>query len=313
MPQPTIPVPPYPNVPLAPGVPPLLRSAIGGVNTFRGPIVGVLDAKTNSFTGSVSGVLTRATGQVGAIVGTVRGTIDLANNVSAFLSGDVGGRLLGAITGTVDRVTGVIKGTLGAQLSQLSGSLSFLTGNSTALGAQAEVFQWGLFDKDGGPAVVGTNVVGVDYSSEYRIADYPVEGSVFQSFNKVQVPFDLRMTFTKGGTLAERTAFLNDAEKALASLDFFTALTPEWVYDPVNVVHVGYARTVKNGATLLTVDVGMRRVRNTAQTKFSNTQSDNGAADVNGGSVQTSTPTTGQAAAISSQLEGPPTGSFIDG
>ena len=159
--------------------------------------------------------------------------------------------------------------------------------------------QWGIFDSGGNPVLTGDNVVGVDYRREFRVATAPVEGGSFSSYNKVEIPFDVQMTFTKGGSVADRTAFLLQAKALLLSTKLYTAVVPEGNYNNVNVVHVDYRRTHKQGATLLMVEVGMQYIREGAAPAFSNTAQPSGAATTNTGPVQTSTPTQQQSAAIS--------------
>lgn len=152
--------------------------------------------------------------------------------------------------------------------------------------------QWGLFD-DGNNLVIGPDsVLGVEFLEEWKISDAPQEDGAFTSYNKVQVPFVIRMTFAKGGTVAERTAFLDDIRVALASTYLYTAITPEAIYKNVNPIHQSYDRRAVKGAGMMSVDVWMELVRVAAPATFSNTKFAAGADPASGGTVQAVQPST---------------------
>lgn len=201
MPLPNIPVPQYPDVPFAPGVPPVLRQAGALQAQILNPIIPLLS--------------------------------DVAL-IAQFLKGP----------------------------------------------------QWGIFDQNGQPVVVGDSVVAVDFRNEYRISDYPTEDGGFASYNKVASPYNVKLVFTQGGTDSDRANFLRTVASIVASTALFNAVTPEITYTNANATHYDYRRTARNGATLLMVDVWLEEVRLTAAPIFSNTQAPSGAAVVNDGNVQ---------------------------
>ena len=57
------------------------------------------------------------------------------------------------------------------------------------------------------PVVAST--IEFDFEANYHISDYPQEQGSFQSYNKVQMPFECRVRLACGGTIAQRQAFLN--------------------------------------------------------------------------------------------------------
>jgi hypothetical protein len=140
--------------------------------------------------------------------------------------------------------------------------------------------EWGIFDANGQALIVGDSVVAFDQRAESRISKYPLEQGGFESYNKVQVPFDIKFTFTKGGTVAERTAFIASCDAALKSLDLLAGITPEVAYGPINVVHYDMRRDERHGVTLITVDVWCEQVRLAPPLLFSNTQSFTGEVNV---------------------------------
>lgn len=176
-----------------------------------------------------------------------------------------------------------------------------------------QLSQWGIFDQTGGALLIADSVFSVDYARDYKISDYPQEQGSFQSYNKVQTPYRSTVTFLVGDP-ENRVAFLNSIEAACASLDLFVVVTPEITYANANLTHYSYRRAVANGVTLLSIDVGVEEVRITATSQtssttppgtvtvsdltisptttgtLSNTQSVNGTATQNNGSVQTASP-----------------------
>lgn len=128
---------------------------------------------------------------------------------------------------------------------------------------------WGIFDTGGNSIVPHDSVAAFDYRQEYAISDYPVEKGGFQSYDKVAVPFDVRFRFTTFGAQAVRAEFLNTLAEAAASLNLYTATTPDALYPSANIVHYDYHREARNGGVgMLVVDVWLREVRETGTTQF---------------------------------------------
>lgn len=128
---------------------------------------------------------------------------------------------------------------------------------------------WGIFDRDGGKVLDPDNVVSVEHSSEFRISDYPVENGGFESYNKVQVPFEIRLAMSKGGSVTDRERFVNDLETLRASLDTYDVATPEHVYVGVNITRVGQVRSASAGAGMATVEIALQEIRQTAIVAYS--------------------------------------------
>lgn len=159
--------------------------------------------------------------------------------------------------------------------------------------------QWGIFDSDGNAVLVGDSTFGVEFTKTRRISDYPVEKGGFASYNKVAIPYDFRITFTKGGTQSERQDFLDAVDGVVDSLKLYDAVTPEKIYPDANAVHYDYRRTATHGVTMLTVDVFMEEVRQKATATFTNTKKPEGAGKVDDGTVQADTPTDAQQSSLS--------------
>lgn len=146
--------------------------------------------------------------------------------------------------------------------------------------------QWGIFGAKGGAVVEADNVASFDHAIEYRVPDYPLAGGKFESYNKVATPYEIHVSLSKGGPLAERQAFLKTIEALVPSLDLYSVVTPEQTYLNANIISSRLARTGTNGAGMLTVEIGLIQVRQSATQKFTNSKAASGADVQDGGGVQ---------------------------
>lgn len=149
--------------------------------------------------------------------------------------------------------------------------------------------QWGIF-KNGQPVVTADSVQRIEYRQDWDMLDYPLEQGAFESYNKVNGPFEAKVRFATGGTEADRQALLSSIEAIASTLEFYDVVTPEKIYQSTNIVHFDYSRTAANGVGLLQVDVWLLEIRVNATAQFSNTQADASADPVNDGTVQTTDP-----------------------
>lgn len=129
--------------------------------------------------------------------------------------------------------------------------------------------RWGIFALDGSQPLDPDSVVAVEHSAEYRIADYPVEGGAFESYDKVATPFVTRVAVSKGGSVAEREQFLTACQALLESLDPYNVVTPERTYLNVNVTRIGSTRNSSNGAGLIVVELVLQEIRQAAKAAYS--------------------------------------------
>lgn len=153
---------------------------------------------------------------------------------------------------------------------------------------------WGIYGVDGALALEVDSVVAVEPLREFRVSDYPTEAGGFQSFNKVATPADVRMTVTRGGSLAKRQDFLDALDRIIVSLDPYNIVTPDAVYIGYTLVRQGMRRTATNGVSLLSVDLMLQEIRDDATARFVNSQSPAGDKPVNVGPVQAKKPTDAQ-------------------
>ncbi len=157
---------------------------------------------------------------------------------------------------------------------------------------------WGVYKDSGEKALDVDSVIAVEPSQEYRISDYPVEAGGFQSYNKVTVPGETRLTVTKGGSASVRQAFLNTLSELAKSIEVVSVLTPDENYLDRNLTRFDYRRTADSGSALLIVDLLLIEVRQTAESEYTNSKLPSGADVVNDGPVRPVTPNASQTPAV---------------
>ncbi len=146
--------------------------------------------------------------------------------------------------------------------------------NADAISNLFSIFsvKWGIFSQSGAPILTGHSVIAFGNSSEYKISDYPIEQGGFSSYNKVKIPYEVKVQFAVDGTVSNRSAFITNAENLLASLSVVNVVSPDKTYINANVVKVSYDRTRANGgASLIMFDVFCREVRVSSSADFSST------------------------------------------
>jgi hypothetical protein len=132
---------------------------------------------------------------------------------------------------------------------------------------------WGLFE-GANPVVIADTVVDFSYQQDWTVADYPVERGGFESYDKVNSPFRVRIQFASGGSEANRQALLDSIQAIGDPLTLYTAVTPTAVYPSMNVEGFSYHRTSRNGLGLLVVDVHLLEIReDQSNNNFQNTRS----------------------------------------
>lgn len=122
---------------------------------------------------------------------------------------------------------------------------------------------WGVF-LGGAPVVLFDTFVSIDYRQGWALSDYPVERGAFETYDKVQLPFDVRVRFAAGGSEANRQALIDSVAAISGTLTLYSVVTPEVVYNSVNVQHYDYRRTNANGLGLITIEMWLLEVRVTA-------------------------------------------------
>ena len=144
---------------------------------------------------------------------------------------------------------------------------------------------WGIF-LNGVQVVEADSVVSMGYKQDWAISTFPTEQGGFQSYNKVDTPFSIRLRFASGGSRENRQALIDSLEEIGATLTLYDVVTPEAIYASVNIQGYNYNRAANN-VGLLQADVQVVEIRVTALAQFTNTKSASAQGQQDGGSVQT--------------------------
>lgn len=168
------------------------------------------------------------------------------------------------------------------------------------IGPQTNQPQWGIY-LDGQPALVFDTFVAIDFRQGWAVSDYPVERGAFESYDKVSLPFDARVKFASGGSEENRQALLDAVAALSKTLLLYDVVTPEAVYQSVNVQHYDYKRTATNGVGLISVEIWFLEIRVTTDASYTT-----GSANATDGTA------TSSASATEFTTQGPPLTNTFD-
>jgi len=147
--------------------------------------------------------------------------------------------------------------------------------------------QWGIFDQSGLLLLLPDNIVGFNFRVEALLSDYQQEQGAFATYNKVQTPFESGVRMSIGGPTFVRSIFVQTLMQLQKSLELVTVLSPEYSWPSANIIGFDEnERTAESGATLLTVNVKLREVRNQGTSQFTSTAAPSGANTTTTGQVQ---------------------------
>jgi hypothetical protein len=147
------------------------------------------------------------------------------------------------------------------------------------------------------PATAST--IDFEYGQDWPISNYPQEQGAFQSYNKVTLPFDVKVHVASGGSPSARQAFLSTCLAIANSLSLFDVVTPEMTFTSVCCSHIDWRRSADRGQTLIVVDLWFQLISVSASTGFSNTQQPGESSQQALGSVQAQQPSTSVTNSIS--------------
>ena len=151
--------------------------------------------------------------------------------------------------------------------------------------------KWGIVSSSGASVIIPDSFVDFEYREERKIPNYPIEQGSFQSYNKVSVPFDCRVTVScSGNGKMSKQNFLAAIQKLLNSLDLVSVVTPNVTYENCNLVHVDYRREARQGATLILAQLWFQEVK-IAQKPVVPTAAPSGAKSTSFGQLSPTTPT----------------------
>ena len=157
---------------------------------------------------------------------------------------------------------------------------------------------WGIY-LDGAQVIEADSMAAFDFRQDLPISDYQVEEGAFQSYDKVQLPTEIRVRVACGGDIASRQAFLQSIDAVMNTTDLYDVVTPEAVYQSYNFTHRDFRRSGDQGNGLIVVYLWLTQVRESSQATFTNTQTPGGAGQQNAGNVQPQTPNDAVSSAFS--------------
>ena len=189
-------------------------------------------------------------------------------------------------------------------------SVGLLVADATGLPFGTGLPVWGVF-LHGIPVPVfpvANSTISVEFKRDYSVSDYPVEppstgtnllagvpglASIlggplsFQSYDKVQLPFDLRVEIASGNTPIARQALLTLVDLVSNTTLLYDVVTPERIYTNCNMVHYEYRRAADSGLGMIVIDMWFREIRQSSQSlQFGNTLNPQDAGQQAVGAVQ---------------------------
>lgn len=169
-------------------------------------------------------------------------------------------------------------GSIETTVNQIVGLVSNLIGQGQ---------QWFVLSDDDGTEIAKfDSVIQVEPTKNYEIGSYPIEDGSFETYSKVEMPFEGRIALACGGTAEARQAFLTAVSDACGSLDLYSIIGPDCTYDSLNFVRYGLRRSAQEGNGLIIIDLFAKEVRVTAVANYSTAQTASGASEQNQGTVQ---------------------------
>ena len=133
---------------------------------------------------------------------------------------------------------------------------SLFLGNTATLGT-TQVINVSI---KGTYALKPDSFVKFEYKEIHKIPNYPVEQGSFQSYNKVTLPYEIKLIVTKSN-IFEISAFINQILVLLNSTKLLSIVTPDKVYNSASLVNFDYRKDARNGAVLLIAELTFQEVR----------------------------------------------------
>lgn len=120
------------------------------------------------------------------------------------------------------------------------------------------------------PVVAST--IEFEYAQDFPLSTYPQENGAFQTYDKVTLPWDVKLKIACGGSTSNRQAFLSTVQAIANSFALFDIVTPEQTYTGCNVERISWSRRSDRGLTLIVVEIAFKQIPITSGATFTNTQ-----------------------------------------
>lgn len=168
--------------------------------------------------------------------------------------------------------------------------------------------QWAIYNAGTSKsAILPDSFSALEFRGEARICNYPLEKGAFSSYNKVKLPYSLRLQLVCQNDQMSRHDFLRQLGNMRNSTDRFDIASPDGLYQNVTLTRYDYKRTSRNGATMIIAEVVFEYVNETASASYSASQTQNpvvssnspsAASPKNTGTATTAQPTPAQLLAL---------------
>lgn len=149
------------------------------------------------------------------------------------------------------------------------------------------------------------SMIEFDFSGDTPISNYPQEQGAFQSYDKVVLPYDVKVKIACSGNSAQRQAFFSTLNALRTSTALVDLVTPDLVYTSLNCKHVSYPRSANHGVQLVVADVWFEQIPIVSSLLFTNVANAAMAGPAALGNVQPQA-ATGSAASAFAGLGGAP-------
>jgi hypothetical protein len=150
-----------------------------------------------------------------------------------------------------------------------------LTSDTVSSAAAYGTQQWGLFF-NGSPVIAADNVVAFEFKQDWVLADYQIEQRGFETYDKVQRPYDVRLTFSRGGSESRRAAFLASVQAIVNDTKLYDASMPEYTWTDMNITHYDLKRTATDGVGLMIINLYLLQIRADVTEQYTNTSTASG-------------------------------------
>ena len=222
---------PYPDVPPLPGVPPLSRAANQGI------AVGL------------------------AVAAELYALYLKFKNTPVKYPKQTNNFAVWGILYDNDEKIGYINGSTTTNKATIINSLFLTTAAKSTANVQVRVLT-------GTYALEPDSFIDFEYKEDHKIPNYPIQNGGFANYNKVALPYEIKIRVTKGGlgnNASSITPFITQIDKLLNSTTLLTVVTPDAIYKTTNLIHFDYRKQSVNGATLLIADLTFQEVRVVSQ------------------------------------------------
>lgn len=160
---------------------------------------------------------------------------------------------------------------------------------------------WGVFFLSGQKALNPDSIRSFAFQATARPSDFRQEGGTFETYNKVDMPYQARIEMVVGASASveselfsaaglttasdTKATFLKNVDALKVSVTPLTIVTPDKTYASATIDHYTYRRDSKNGVQLIVVEVWLAEFRVTTTSELSNAQSVSGNDTVNDGQL----------------------------